>query len=154
MSNDTSQPEKKKAPSTSKLWVPIVILIGIIAGLVTYLLISPYLVFFPPPRPGQFALLQSLETAIAVQIILTTTSIALLVALVIVYYRTYAHTGANFILGLLVVLLALLLQSVLTYPLVYPLVDNAPWQSTGLSLPIADIFTVVAYSVFLYLSLE
>lgn len=76
---------------------------------------------------------------------------ALLVALIIVYARTYLQTKANFILGLLVVLFALLLQALLTYPVILEL-------ETGFAIevfsPVADVFTIIAYTVFLYLSLE
>ena len=77
----------------------------------------------------------------------------LLVALILVYARTYKQTKANFILGLLVVLFALLLQSLLTYPLLLEL-ELTPGFAFAVFSPVADIFTIIAYAVFLYLSLE
>ena len=57
-------------------------------------------------------------------------------------------------LGLIVVLLALLLQNLLNYPILHPYIDNTPLESMTISSPVADAFTILAYTVFLYLSLE
>jgi len=87
-------------------------------------------------------------------IILSTVGIALLVALLVVYGRTYTQTRANFVLGLLVMLFALLLNSVLTYPIFLGLAEPAFSFPPFFFSPIADVSTIVAYAIFLYLSLE
>ncbi len=74
-------------------------------------------------------------------------------ALVVVYLRMYRETKANFVLGLLVMLFALLLHSILTSPVFEDFMVRLPLRA-DLSSPIADVFTVVAYGIFLYLSLE
>lgn len=139
---------------TSKLWVPIVILIGGIAGVLLYLwsLVDYYSYFgfhreypfFQGGFPGAFG---------EFHIILSTVGIALLAALLVVYGRTYRQTKANFVLGLLVVLFALLLQSILTSPIIVGLIEHES-VIHGFYSPAADVFTIIAYTVFLYLSLE
>jgi len=145
--------EKATKKGQSKLWVPIVVLLGIVSGVLLYLWSSmntyydfgfertPFQTRFGPEMFGEF------------HIILSTVSVALLVALLVVYGRTYLQTRANFIFGLLIVLFALLLQSLLTFPVILGIAEHI------LILPdftsnLADIFTIIAYTVFLYLSLE
>lgn len=143
-----------KTRGTSKLWVPLVILTGSIIGILTYLVFPPTIVVMGPRFPEESVLVRELLTELAIQLILTNISIFLLISLLVVYARTYAVTKANFILGLIIVLFAFLLESLLTYPLIYSFVNGTPLESRSLSSPIADIFTVIAYSIFLYLSLE
>lgn len=145
--------EKATKKGQSKLWVPIVVLLGIVSGVLLYLWSSmntyydfgferiPFQTRFGPEMFGEF------------HIILSTVSVALLVSLLVVYGRTYLQTRANFIFGLLIVLFALLLQSLLTFPVILGIAEHI------LILPdftsnLADIFTIIAYTVFLYLSLE
>ena len=136
----------------SRLWVPLVLLIGTIIGIISYiylymtsLSLGPGPVFGGPFGPYEFLQFHS---------ILSTISISLLVALLVVYGGTYQKTRANFILGLIVVLLALLLQNLTQYPLLHQFVDNSAFESVTFSSPVSDVFTIIAYSVFLYLSLE
>jgi hypothetical protein len=73
--------------------------------------------------------------------------------LAVVYLRVYAQTGARFALGITVVLFALLVQALVQYPLL--LVLTGPFdEGQGTFLSFGDIFTIAAYTVFLYLSLE
>jgi hypothetical protein len=149
----STEPPKKRS-YVQKLWVPALVLIGLgIGELISYF-------SFTPPEyetfPGQmgfyFPHLQS-SPELQFHVVLTTVEVVLLVALVVIYVRMYAQTRANFSLGLVIVLVALLLEALLSYPLIigyYGTVSLEP----GLSSPSADAFTVCAYAVFLYLSLE
>jgi len=128
------------------VWVPIILLIGGVIGELSYLYVASTI-------PG-FALGPGLGAFLQYHSIFSTVSISLLIALLIVYGRTYVQTKANFILGLIVVLLALLLQNLITYPIIHPFIDNTVLESMSISSPVADVFTIIAYSVFLYLSLE
>jgi hypothetical protein len=149
---DRESDVSKKRNASTKLWVPVVILIGALMGVLAYFLSSPYLVFVFPRFFTQDQIIAA-EFYLELNIILSTVSISLLVALLIVYARTYKFTRANFVLGLLVVLLALLLQNLSTYPLLYPFIYHTPLVIT-LAPPVAELFTIIAYTVFLYLSLE
>jgi len=144
----------------SLLWVILVLAIGAITGVITFLLIAPDLTlrgFFPGPPPS--GLMMEIFTRLAEHIILSTISIALLVSLVLVYGRIYKQTKANFALGIFIVLLALLFETILNYPIIQILaagprgIPTNELFSSSLTM-LADIFTIVAYSVFLYLSLE
>ena len=73
--------------------------------------------------------------------------------LALVYLKVYAATGARFSLGIVVVVLALLLQSIFQSPLLLGFVGRYAAEF-GPYLSSADIFTIAAYTVFLYLSLE
>ena len=138
---------KKVSRLSGKVWVPVVLLIGTVAGIFSYM----YTLSTLAPRPGG---LFDPAAFLEYHSILSTISISLLVALLVVYGRTYTQTKANFMLGLIVVLLALLLQSLLNYPVLHPYIDNTPLESMTISSPVADVFTIIAYTVFLYLSLE
>ncbi len=143
-------PTREKRNYGNKLWVPIVILIGIIVGTLSYLVARSAENF---PRFDRFGRFFGPDTYLEFHIILSTVGIALLVALIVVYAKTYTQTRANFIFGLLVVLFALLLQAILTYPLILEFEFVTGFAILVFS-PIADIFTILAYAVFLYLSLE
>jgi hypothetical protein len=140
------QSEQNKGRPAGKYWVPIAILIGIVLGFFFSLTISP-----PPYIVLGFHYFD--WSYLAFHIILSTVAISLLVALLVVYIRIYTETRANFALGLLVVLGALLLQSLLTYPLLLA-APREFWELPGPSFDSADILLIVAYAVFLYLSLE
>jgi magnesium-transporting ATPase (P-type) len=162
MSDARNQSEKKR--NTSKLWLPAVIAIGYLIGVLSYLAVMPELI--QQPFAGEF------DTFLEFHIILSTIGMSLLVALVVVYARIYSQTRAKFVLGLLVILVALLLQSVFNYPVFVGMMEPPPfpggWQGpelhffanfnppfpSGFSSPISDIFMIVAYAIFLYLSLE
>jgi len=131
----------------SRIWLPAVIIIGMLVGAVLSL-------FVPAPFGRYcFGACQSLQGVLQLHTILSTVSIALLIALILIYVRVYAATGARFALGITIVLFALLLQALIQYPpfLVFygPFgAGQAPFLSS------ADVFTIVAYTIFLYLSLE
>jgi len=137
-------PTAQKGPT--KLWLPVVLLVGILLGVV--------LSFYPP---GPFRFLPFVppdyQQVYALHAILSTTSISLLVALAIIYLRTYVQTGARFALGITVVLVALLMQSLFQYPLILAFAGRFV-GGRGDFFFLADIFTVIAYTIFLYLSLE
>ena len=133
------------------LIVPLLILVGAILGIVSGLNLERE---FPrngfPPIPGfgygPFEYLQY-------HVVLSTVSLVLLLALIVVYSRSYIHTRANFMLGLLVVLFALLLEGMLRSPLLH-LYLTGTVEIDAFYSPVSDVFTIIAYSVFLYLSLE
>lgn len=136
----------KKGPT--KLWLPVVLVVGVLVGLaLSYLVPEP---FFIGPGPG-FA--DRFRDAIVLHMILSTVSISLLVALIVIYLKVYAETGARFALGILVVMLALLMESLFQYPLLLGLYAGYP-VTFGPFLSSADLFTIAAYTIFLYLSLE
>lgn len=140
----------------------MVVLIGLALGeLISYYSTEAEGVCYggPPGFPGcgpfsiyRFPRFEN-DPPIQFHIVVTTVSIALLVALVVVYIRMYIETKAYFALGLVVVLLALLVQGLLSYPIVAGFIGNVA-LGPGLSSEVADVFTVCAYTVFLYLSLE
>jgi len=148
----------RKGPSLQKLWVPVVIIVGFLLGeVISYYSTEPEI----PPCPAfgcqhfgfnEFPHFENVPT-VQFHIVLTTMSVALLVALVVVYARMFAETRANFSLGLVIVLFALLLQALLSYPIVIGFIGTVN-LGPGLSSQFADVFTVCAYALFLYLSLE
>jgi len=143
----TVEPKKSMA---GKLWVVVVLLVGLVAGI----LLSD-LATLPEESRGPFfrgVPVFNPDPSIRLHIILTTVEVALLVALVIVYVKVYSETKASFALGLVIVLAALLLQTVFSYPLVLGL--NGVILVPGLLTKLADFLTLGAYAVFLYLSLE
>ncbi len=148
----TSEPPKKHS-YMQKLWVPVVIVIGLAIG-ESISILSTSAGEYGPPR-GEFGYFPHFQTDPVLQthIVLTTVEVALLLALMTIYVRMYVQTRASFSLGLIVMLLALLVEALVSYPLLigyYGPVSLEP----GLSSPSADVFTVCAYAVFLYLSLE
>jgi hypothetical protein len=139
-----------KKSTVGKLWVVIVLLVGLVFGVVLSDLATlpdtnriPFFFRVPVFNP---------DPGIKLHIVFTTVEVALLVSLVIVYLKVYSETKANFALGLVTVLAALLLQTVLSYPLI--LGTGEVILVPGLLTLLADILTVSAYTVFLYLSLE
>ena len=102
--------------------------------------------------PERFFLL-SIARALQLHVILSTIEMVLLFSLVIVYVRIYTETRANFSMGILIVLFALLVHSILSYPLTVDQIGPVLLGS-GAFFPYPDIFTIIAYTVFLYLSLE
>jgi len=150
MGQEKEENTPKKGKMMSKLWVPIVLFVGTLTGIVSYAIASESAEF---PRFGRFGQPIGPDLYLEFHVILSTIGMALLVALIIIYARTYLQTKANFILGLLVVLFALLLQSLLSYPILLEL-EVAPGFAIAFFSPVADVFTIIAYTVFLYLSLE
>ncbi|HUK74654.1 MAG TPA: hypothetical protein VLU99_02595 [Nitrososphaerales archaeon] len=141
-------PVEPKKSMVGKLWVVVVLLAGLVAGV----LLSD-LATLPTRNPifRRFPLFNP-DPLIRLHIVLTTVAVALMVSLVIVYLKVYVETKANFALGLVIVLGALLLQTVLSYPLV--LGTSGVILVPGILTTLADFLTVAAYTVFLYLSLE
>jgi hypothetical protein len=141
------EPKKSMA---GKLWVVVVVLAGLVAGVLLSDLATlpeesrePFFRGVPVFNP---------DPSIRLHIVLTTVEVALLVSLVIVYLKVYSETKANFALGLVIVLSALLLQTVFSYPLI--LGTQGVILVPGTLTTLADFLTIGAYSVFLYLSLE
>jgi hypothetical protein len=151
----TPAPASERAPRSShqKLWVPIVLLIGLIAGEAILFATAGQ----PPPFGGGsygFGFHNfPRDPLFQYHVLLTTVEVSLLIALVLIYGKMYVETKANFSLGLVVVLAALLLQALLSYPVVDGLIGT-PTIEPGFSSPTADVFTICAYTLFLYLSLE
>jgi hypothetical protein len=145
----------------NKLWVPLVVAIGASIGFLSYAVSvsAPNFRTIPPfVRPGPFGEQPKfLQISLLFQefhIVLSTIGIALLVALLVVYTRTYMKTKANFIFGLVIMLFALLLNSILTYPVFLGYFGEFGFPAPFFFSPIADLFTIFAYTVFLYLSLQ
>jgi len=141
----------EKPPQTgtrgpTKLWLPVVLAVGVLVGLA---------LSYNAPEPFRFSRFVSPEfqEIYLLHTVLSTTSIALLVALTLIYVRVYAQTGARFALGITVVLFALLIQSLIEYPLILGFAGPFP-GGQGTYLSFADVFTIAAYTIFLYLSLE
>ena len=128
----------------TKLWVPLVLVVGVLLGLVAS---------YFAPAPFVFFRFASLREVLTLHILLSTVSIALLVSLLVVYFRIFNQTGARFALGITLVLLALLVQQLFQYPLFLGLAGPFP-IGQGPYLSFADLFTIAAYTIFLYLSLD
>ena len=140
----------KKSP-VGKLWVVVVLLVGLISGV----LLSDLATLQTEERPDFFRDFPYFnpDPTIRLHVILTTVEVTLLISLVIIYLKVYSETRANFALGLVIVLGALFLQTVFSYPLVLGLAG--PVLFVRGSLPtVSDVLTISAYTVFLYLSLE
>jgi len=136
----------------------MVVIIGLLVGeIISYYSTQPQQISCRGPGCFPFGINQfprfENDPNFQTHIVLTTVSIALLLALLVVYIRMYIETKANFSLGLVVVLLALLVQGLLSYPIVIGFIGTVS-LGPGLSSQFADVFTVCAYAVFLYLSLE
>lgn len=139
---------EKKGASGAKVWVPVVLAMGILAGILLSAL--PTSQTLPPGHGHGWGL--RFATPEDVDVILSTVGIALLVALLVVYLRIHRETKANFALGLAVVFLALLVESILTSPLVYGAFGQTS-DGLGTFLLLADVFKIAAFTVLLYLSL-
>ncbi len=147
--SETADKSLQKGSGATKIWVPIVLIAAILLGVAFALTIpSPSMKF----GPESFFLL-SVQRALMLHVILSTAEIVLLTSLVVVYVRVYSETRASFSFGLVIVLGALLVHSILSYPLVVN--DIGPiLLGSGLFFPYTDLLTIIAYTVFLYLSLE
>lgn len=147
-----TEPVQNPKKYSNRIWVPVVLLIAILLGAISSLLA-------PVPEepvfehlPGFFVTFTP-EPLLQFHVFVTTMEIVLLVALLVVYIKIFTDTRANFSFGLLVVLGALLLNTLFSYPLLLGLVGPVSVRP-GDFLLFADIFMIVAYTVFLYLSLE
>ncbi len=152
--NNSGIEQPAVAPNKSmagKLWIVVVLLMGLLAGL----LLSDAATL-PAEQPRPF-FLQGIpyfnpDPRIQLHIVLTTMEVAMLVALVVVYAKVYNETRANFALGLVLVLGALFLQTLFSYPLL--LGTEGVILVPGILTELADFLTLGAYTLFLYLSLE
>lgn len=141
----TAKPRRR----ISKVWVIVVLAFGILLGALLALSIPTAPVHF---GAGRFFLL-SAQRALQLHVVLTTMEAVLLFSLVVVYIKTYSETRANFSMGILIVFFALLVHSVFSYPLTVNQIGPILLGS-GAFFPYPDLFTIVAYTIFLYLSLE
>ena len=149
----TTEQASERGTHVSKVWVPVILVLAVLLGLalaetVPSLPVCPQGYFCYP----QYFFLLSVQRALMLHVILSTIEIVLLVSLLAVYVKVYAETRANFSLGLVIVLGALSVYSFLSYPLVVNNVESVLYGS-GLFFPYSDLLTIIAYSVFLYLSL-
>jgi len=142
----TAQSAKGKV---NRIWVLVVLAFGVLLGALLALTVRPATI---PVGPGGFFML-SIERALRLHVLLTTIEMVLLFSLVAVYLKIYGETRANFSMGLLIVLFALLVHSILSYPITVNQIGPVVLGS-GAFFPYPDIFTIFAYAVFLYLSLE
>lgn len=157
-----AQQAKQGARLTQKLWVPVVLIAGFLLGEVIYTLIileqSPYAggskgpPFGFPYGPNHFPYFER-DPSFQFHVVLTTLEVVLLVSLVTVYARMYVETKASFSLGLVIFLGALLIQALLSYPILLGFIGPI-YLGPGLTSEFADVVTVCAYTIFLYLSLE
>jgi len=118
-------------------WVPAVLAIGAAVGFGLSLV----------PSPSGGSLGRNLH------VFLSAIIVALLVVLFAVYLKVYRDTRARFALGLLVVLGLFLFQAVLIFPLLLGAFGER-LEGGERFLPIGDALFVIAFSIFLYLSLE
>lgn len=146
-----SEPVAEHEKRSSRIWVPVILLVGVLLGAISSLVSPATEESRFEHFPGFFAFTP--QPVLQFHVLVTTIELVLLVSLLVVYIRVYADTKASFSLGLVVVLGALLLHTLFSYPLLLGLVGPVP-VGPGEFLPFADIFMIVAYSVFLYLSLE
>ena len=135
-----------------KLWVPVVLVIGFVAGEA-----MSYGTQVEEPQGGfmfgnHFHPFPT-NPVFGYHVLFSTVEVALLVALVVIYGRMFLETKANFALGLIFVLFALLVEALLSNPILEDLIGTPP-IGPGYLTPAADIFTICAYTIFLYLSLD
>jgi hypothetical protein len=142
------QASPKRQGGISRLWVLAVLAFGILLGVLLALSVR---LDFLALGPDQFFML-TLRRALQLHVILSTLEMVLLFSLVLVYVKVYAETRANFSMGILIVLFALLVHSILSFPLTVDELGPVLLGS-GAFFPYPDIFTIIAYTIFLYLSL-
>jgi uncharacterized membrane protein YedE/YeeE len=137
-------------------WVLIVLLVGLVVGLVLAL-VAPTPPAPGPPGPGgggPGGPGQGSPSSSRPTLVLSTVSLALLVALLVVYGRTYRTTRAPYVLGLVLFLFVLLVQGILSSPLVFSAVGVGPGSGLGRLLEVAQFLMCAALALFLYLSLQ
>jgi hypothetical protein len=147
------EPSRKKIRA-SRVWVPVILATSILIGFVLAETIpSPPVCPVGYSCPPQYFYLLSVQRALMLHVMLSTIELILLVSLVAVYAKVYAATRASFSLGLTIVFVVLTMHSFLSHPLVVNQVRPV-LSGAGLFFPYIDFLTIIAYSVFLYLSLE
>ena len=142
------QKSERRGAGGARMWVPVVLVAGVVAGILLSAL--PTSQTLPPGHGHGWGF--RFTTPEDADVILSTVSIALLVALLVVYLRIYRETKAGFSLGLAAVFFTLLLESVLTSPLVYGAFGQTS-DGLGTFLLIADVLKIAAFTALLYLSL-
>jgi hypothetical protein len=154
LTTTSEEPTNKEGRSyIQKLWVPVVLVIGFVTGeAISYVAEAQTPEGRGGPFGGHFYPFPT-NPVFPYHIVLATIEVALLVALVVIYGRMFLETRANFALGLIIVLIALLVQTVLSNPMLEDLMGTPP-LGPGYLTPTADILTICAYTVFLYLSLD
>jgi hypothetical protein len=144
----------ERGTRVSKVWVPVILVIAVLLGLVMAETIpSPPTCPYGYQCPPVYFFLLSVHQALTLHVILSTIEMVLLVSLIAVYVKVYMETRAIFSLGLVIVLAAMTVYSFLSYPLVVNNVASTVYGS-GLFFPYKDLLVIIAYTVFLYLSLE
>jgi len=149
MTQQPAPPPVTATGRTSKIWVLVILIFGILLGVLLALMVRLDILEAGPDR---FFLL-SIQRALQLHVILSTIEMVLLFSLVFVYIKIYSVTRANFSMGILIVLFALLLHSILSFPLTVDQIGPVLLGS-GAFFPYPDMFTIIAYAIFLYLSLE
>jgi len=144
-------PPPRPAGGISKIWVLVVLAFGLLLG-AFFAVTIPAATLPPAEGFGRFFML-TVQRALQLHLILTTLEIVLLLSLVGIYLKTYLDTRANFSMGLLIVLFALLIHGVLSFPVAVNQIAPVLLGS-GAFFPYPDILTIIAYVIFLYLSLE
>lgn len=86
-------------------------------------------------------------------VILSSTTLALLLALLVVYVRAYLATRAAHTLGLALFLAVLFVESTVNSPLLFTAFGQGP-GALGRFLDVGGFLMTVALTIFLYLSLQ
>ena len=144
-------PPQKPSGGISKVWVIVVLAFGVLLG--AFLAVTIPAATLPPAEGFDRFFMLTVARALQVHLVLTTLEMVLLFSLVVVYLKIYLDTRANFSMGILIVLFALLIHSILSYPVTVEQVGPVLLGS-GAFFPYPDILTIIAYAIFLYLSLE
>ncbi len=150
-------PEEAKVESSrgpSRLWLPLTLLVGLSVGAIVSLGTPNCInIAFSPGFTSCLSLPSWFRDQLIIHTILSTVSLALLIALVVIYVKMWSQTEARFALGITIVMFALLTQTLIQYP---PITGfSLTSRAAGDPFPIyADIFSIVAYAIFLYFSLE
>jgi hypothetical protein len=151
--------KEEKHGISAELWVLIVLLVGLVIGFALSMAVpappsngsgnqssggAPPANNPSPPSTPQFH---------EVGIILSTVSLALLVALLVVYMRTYGTTRAPYTLGLVIFLFALLVEDTISSPIILASFRQG-FGDLDPFLAIGQFFLCAALAIFLYLSLQ
>lgn len=105
-----------------------------------------------PPFPTE-RVLEDLELFYMIKTIISSVNVTLLVFLLITYIGIYRKTRSEFTVGLIVFSIVLLLYAIASIPIVH---DAFGYRAFGLG-PFAmlpDLFSLIALSVLLYLTLK
>jgi len=103
--------------------------------------------FIEPPSPGQ------LRTYLTIRAIVSTVNAGLAIFLLMVYIGIYLKTRAKFTVGLIIFTITLLLYALTSNPLLVVLVTARPF-AFNVFAGVSELFTTIALTILLYLSLE